>query len=147
MTAFSETASARHCGLVVRASGSGAENHGFESHSILFLEILSPEILSLEILPPGILPPAIFSAEILSPEALTPGNPREGRVGRGRQVGMAPNTHFLLALEHEIAMASEPGAPPPPPPTPQRLHPGGVTYGKRKRRINRWIGRGGNKIP
>ena len=32
LTAFSETASARHCGLVVRAPVYGAKGHGFESH-------------------------------------------------------------------------------------------------------------------
>jgi len=83
----------------------------------------------LEIFPPGILPPAIFSSEIPPSEALTPEDPRKGGVGRGRHVGMAPNTHFFLwAHEHENAIASEPGAPPAPTPIPQRVHPRGVTY-------------------
>ena len=72
MTAFSETASDRHCGLVVRASAYGAESHGFESHSILFLEILSPEILSLDILSRDTLSLEILSLEIRSPEIRSP---------------------------------------------------------------------------
>ena len=108
MTTVSETASDGHCVRVDRASASGAESHGLESHQILFLQILSAEILalgilSLEILFSGILSPQIPAPDILSveilphSEALTPGNPLEGGVGRGRHVGMAPNTHFLHA--------------------------------------------------
>jgi len=152
LTAFSETASDGHCVRVDRASASGAEGHGLESHQILFLQILSAEILalgilSLEILFSGILPPQILPPETLSPailsseippsEALTPGNPLEGGVGRAGMWEWRQTPIFFFcwgAGRGRMNMKTQPpvsrGPLPHPPPSPQRLHPGGVTYGR-----------------